>query len=485
MNSNSPLVPTENSAPKRTLTLIDSICIIVGTIIGAGIFRTSPLIASFSGSLSMLILVWLIGGLVALVGAACFAELTTTHPNAVGGDYVYLKRAFGRPFGFMFAWASFWAIRPGNIGAMAMVFASYFSQIVPVSESLLVLYAVAAVVLLSLTNLIGIRQGKTAQNVLTFAKVAGIGAIVLLAFLYPYDASDVALADVSADSADGDAEGGAPPNAFWLAIVFVMFSYGGWNDISLVAGEVKKPRRNLFRSLFLGILTVMSVYLIFNIALVYGLGFDAMSSSQAVATDLVAQALGVDNLFGQRSGQLIAGLVCISCLGAINGMILTSPRIYYAAGQDYSRLKFLSHWNEQRDCPWQAILLQTAVTIGLILICSMYVDTFEVLVVSTAPYFWSFLALSVISLIVLRYKSNPDSEVQNVKVKNEVESFRVKLFPMEPIFFAGVCLALVVKSVLYIVEKNYLLPSICVGVLMLLGIGLSLTLSGSGQKSTD
>lgn len=166
--------------PRRVLTLFDAVSIIVGTIIGAGIFQTAPEIASLSGSFLWSVVLWVFGGLLTLIGALCFAELTTSHHEAVGGDYVYLKLAYGRPVGFMFAWAAFWIIRPANIGAMAMVFASYFDQLMPTGLQLP--YAVLAVLLLSGANLIGLKQGKWVQNVLTVAKIAGILGIVALAF---------------------------------------------------------------------------------------------------------------------------------------------------------------------------------------------------------------------------------------------------------------------------------------------------------------
>lgn len=474
MNPNSP-----SPSPKRSFSLIDAICIIVGTIIGAGIFKTSPMIANFAGSFEVLVAVWIVGGVVAFIGAACFAELTTSHPNEVGGDYVYLKRAYGRPFGFMFAWASFWIIRPGNIGAMAMVFAIYLSQIVPISATYLVVYALVAVIALSLTNLVGLRQGKLTQNILTFAKVSGIGAIVLLACLFPHEATDAAV-NTATNSESGSS------SSFWLAMLFVMFSYGGWNDISLVAGEVRDPHRNLFRSLFLGILTVMLVYLAFNVALIYGLGFEAMSHSDAVATDLVRQVFGPESLVGQRSGQLIAALVCVSCLGAINGMIFTSPRIYYAVGQDYRALKPLAAWNEERECPWQGIVFQTCVTVGLILLCIRYPSAFDVLVVSTAPYFWGFLGLTVAALVVLRMKEKTgdgESPRENASDSRQVtSSFRVPLYPLEPIFFTGVCAVLTYSAIRHLITEKQTLPAMIVGGIMVVGVILSLSLKTSDER---
>ena len=271
-------------APQRTLGLFDAICIIVGTIVGAGIFQTSPMIASLAGSPVNLGIVWFAGAFIALIGAICFAELTHRYPDRVGGDYVYLKQALGPTVSFLFAWSSFWVVRPGNIGAMAMVFAVYFSQInlgVGVAQPV---WAIAAVTGLSVVNLIGLQSGKRIQNVLTIAKVAGICSIVFLAFVSPAETPpDAAAISVGPTSASSN---------LWIAILFVMFTFGGWNDISFVAGEIRDPRRNLWRCLMLGIVIVTVVYSLFNFAILTGLGFTAMSQSSAVATDLVTQVLG-------------------------------------------------------------------------------------------------------------------------------------------------------------------------------------------------
>jgi len=395
------------------------------------------------------------------VGATCFAELMTTHQNVVGGDYIYLKKAYGRPVAFMFAWAAFWIIRPGNIGAMAMIFAQYFNQILPGGVHAPVIYGLSVVVLLSVANLLGLKQGKGLQNLLTTAKVLGILAIVVLAAIRPADHLELPGRDASSGS-------------LWLAMILIMFTYGGWNDISFVAGEIREPKKNLFRSLFLGTFAVCAIYVIVNIAFVWGLGYETMANSQAVATDLARQALGAESLLGQRSGQLIAALVCVSCLGAINGMILTSPRIYYAVGRDFRPLAFLSQWNRSRDVPWQAILLQAIVTIGLISICLLYRNAFEVIVVVTAPYFWAFLALTVVALIVLRFKTDfrPSMDDRDAGI------YRVPLYPLPPVFFGGVCMGLLYNAITYLYAMKYGVAFAVVSGLMGVGVVLSLCFSG-------
>ena len=452
--------------PRRVLSLFDSVCIIVGTIIGSGIFATAPFIASNANSFGLLIGLWILGGLVALVGAFCFAELMTTNQSVVGGDYVYLKKAYGRPVAFMFAWAAFWIVRPGNIGAMAMIFAQYFNQIIPFSHWGLIVYALGAVILLSITNLVGLRFGKSVQNLLTSAKVIGILAIVVLGLLKPAQDLDLPTGQTTI-------------NSLWVAMVLVMFTYGGWNDISFVTGEIRNPKKNLFRSLLLGTLTVTAVYVAVNIAYVVGLGYQNMAGSSAVATDLARHALGVDSTLGQRSGQLIAILVCISCLGAINGMILTSPRIYYAVGRDVKPLSFLSQWNQQRDVPWQAIVLQAIVTIGLILICLKYKNAFEVIVVVTAPYFWSFLGITVIALIVLRLRTS----FQRSSDDPEAGIFRVPLYPLPPLFFGAVCFGLVYNTINYLFKQGYGIPFAVVSGLMAVGVLLSFLFSAKKYRA--
>lgn len=449
-----------SNQPRRILSLFDAVCIIVGTIIGSGIFATAPFIAQNANNFALLIVLWIVGGLVALVGALCFAELMTTNQNVVGGDYIYLKKAYGRPIAFMFAWAAFWIIRPGNIGAMAMIFAQYFNQILPGGEFSRVLYGLAAVVLLSVTNLLGLKQGKVLQNLLTTAKVLGILAIVVLAAIRPAEQLNLP----APNSASG---------SIWLAMILIMFTYGGWNDISFVTGEIRDPKRNLFRSLWMGTLTVTAIYVAVNIAFVVGLGYEAMANSQAVATDLSRQALGADSILGQRSGQLIAALVCISCLGAINGMILTSPRIYYAVGRDLKPLSFLSEWNRNRDVPWQAILLQAIVTIGLISICLLYQDAFEVLVVVTAPYFWGFLALTVFALMVLRIKKSFQPSLDDL----DAGIYRVPLYPLPPVFFGAVCIGLLYNAITYLFAQKYEVAFAVVTGVMVVGIVLSLLFS--------
>lgn len=457
----------DSTGPKRTLSLFDGVCIIVGTIIGAGIFQAAPDIARFAGSFETLIGLWLLGGLVTVVGALCFAELASRFADVPGGDYGFLKLAYGRPVGFMFAWATFWIIRPGNIGAMALTFATYFDRLLgfDVTNDQAAVrqawYAVAAVLTLSSTSLIGLKQAKSIQNLLTVAKVGGIVSIGLLAFFSP---ASQGLSSTVTPAIAGESAG----NSSWLlAMVFIMFSFGGWNDLSFVATEIKRPERNLFRSLVIGSIAVTLIYVVINIAFVFSIGFDAVRGSTAVATDVVSHSLGADSWIGSRGSQIISGLICISCLGAINGIIITSPRIYYAAGCDFKLLSVLGRWNDERDQPWLATAVQAFVTIGLFCLCFRYDNPFGVIVVVSAPFFWTFLGLAGISLIVLRKRQvGQDSKA----------GFRTPCFPLEPIVLAVACFLMAYSSLNHMISQRYWTAASVVILMMVVGVALGLCL---------
>jgi APA family basic amino acid/polyamine antiporter len=478
---NSSTEPTESSnsssATSRVLTLFDCVCIIVGTIIGAGIFKMPAIVASNVPSVTWLVAVWVAGGVIALIGALCFAELTTTYPDR-GGDYGYLKRAYHCRVGFAFSWAAFWVIRPTSIALMAMIFGEFAVSVFPDS---LPLYAFAglSVIGLSLTNLIGVRFGKASQNLLTVAKVAGIMVVVAAAFLVWPSAegpSPEALAEVPAqingavDSAAALEESSESTwEWFWLSMVFVMFTFGGWNDIAFVASETRDPKRNLLRALVVGTGVVLLVYLLVNLALVFGLGFDQMASLGSRWEN--ATSVLVEQNMGPVGKDLLSILVCVSCLGAINAMIFTSPRIYWATAVDYPSLRLVAGDVTGKGC-WRGILLQGVVTIAYILTFGDDKNGVENLTASNAPYFWSFLGLTVISLMINR-----------VRFKGQFEGYRVPFYPVLPVLFVGACLFMVYRSWTYMMDQELWLATAIIGGWVLVGLVLSFLLRNEAQQS--
>lgn len=471
--------PDASAVSKRVLTQFDCVCIIVGTIIGSGIFKMPSVVAAIVPDTFSLILIWSLGGLVALIGALCFAELTTTYPDR-GGDYGYLKRAFDRRVGFAFSWCAFWIVRPANIGLMSMIFGEFAAKALPGTLPLLG-FAILAIVIVSATNLIGVTVGKTAQNVLTVAKVIGILLIVVSPFLFGAQSnvggqSEAALASASAspelsssepnaattgsDQETDSPESSAQPGWFWLAMVLVMFTYGGWNDIAFVASEVQDPKRNLFRSLVLGTMLVLVVYLLVNLALVLGLGFTVMGNLGDNATsELVQQGMG------QMGNRVLSALVCVSCLGSINAMIFTSPRIYWATATDYSALSWLAG-NAQGSGWWRAMLLQAVVTLLFVVAFGRSENGFTDLTVANAPFFWSFLGLTMIAMIVMRYR-----------LAGQFIGYKTPLFPLLPLLFLATCGFMVYRSWTYLVFRELTTSTFLMAGWLLIGVGLSFLLN--------
>jgi amino acid transporter len=412
----------DRAAPRRQLTLLDTTCIIVGIIIGAGFFETPPQIAAAAGAPGLVMGLWVAGGAMALVGALCYAELAGAYPRD-GGEYVFLTRAYGPRTGFLYAWAWFWVVRPGNLGAMAYVFARYANELLPLPTGryALALYAVGSLVVLTGINVLGVRAGKTVQNLLTFAKVAGLLSVFAVALFVTPPAPATQAATTSPVG-----------RSVYLASILIMWVYGGWNDMSYVAAEVRDPRRNILKALALGTVTVVAIYLLGNYAFIRSLGFEGLARSEAVAADVMRPALG------ESGARLISALVCVSCLGALNGMILTGARIYYAVGAEHRLYAWLGKWDARLDTPARSLWLQGLATLGLVAGLGLSRDAFQRLVVFTEAVFWSFLLLVGLSLFVLRRR-----EPQTPR------PYRIAGYPLTPGLFCLACLFMVYASARY------------------------------------
>ena len=441
------------AGPRRQLSLLDSTCIIVGIIIGSGIYELSPLIAGNVSGPAMLLGVWLLGGLVALAGALCYAELSTTYPRS-GGDYVFLSRAYGSRLAFLFAWAEFWIVRPGNIGMVAYVFGRYAQQIWPlqqVSQPVAIAgFACAAIATLSATNLWGIRAGARTQNGLTILKVLGLGGICLVGLLGVVLAPSAGSVPAPVSSSQGD---------FPMALLFVLFCFGGWNEMSYVAAEVRHPHRNIVRALLLGTISTVLIYLLVNLAFLASMGLAGMVSSEALAVEMVRPRLG------RYAAHSISILICLSCLGTINGMLFTGSRIYYALGTEHAWFSWLGHWHDRLGGPVRALLLQSAATLALVVAAATASpgQGFEALFLFSAPVYWGFAVLIALSLFVLRLRDPSTPRVH-----------RVWLFPVPPLIFLGSALYLCYSGVTYAIAHEYLRLSLWAVGILLLGVVLSL-----------
>jgi APA family basic amino acid/polyamine antiporter len=403
-------------APKRELSLFDSTCIIVGIIIGAGIYQMAPDIAKGAGSWWGVLAIWIVGGLLSLCGAICYAELATAYPKE-GGDYVYLSRAYGKWSGFLFGWAQLTVIRPGDIAVMAFAFSTYARTIYdPLASHPAVshrLYAAIATVILTFINIIGVKEGKWTQNLLTVVKGLGLVAIVGVAFFAPQK-------EVSEKTFN------ALPIS--LALIFVLFTYGGWNEMAYVAAEVKNFRRNIVHALVFGTGAVILLYLLVNGAFLYTLGYNGLATSGAVAND------GISTVFPNIGGRLISALVCISALGAVNGLVFTGARISYAMGAEHKAFRVLGRWQERTGTPAWALLVQGVIAVTLIMVFGSFIDT----ILYTAAAVYAFYFGTSLAVIVLRLRE-PHVE----------RPYRVTGYPATPLIFCAVCAFLIHSSITY------------------------------------
>jgi len=403
---------------KRSLAFIDAVGLIVGTVIGAGIFETPAIVAANASSNAAVIMVWLVGGAISVVGALCYAELATTYPH-VGGNYYYLKRAFGQRVAFLFAWARMTVIQTGSIALLAFVFGDYASRMFSFGTFSDSIYATGAIATFTTLNIFGLQQGKQLQNLLAAATVLGLLVTIAIGLIFASPTSTPPTIST-------------PQSSWGLAMLFVLLSYGGWNEAVYISAEIRDRQRNIVRSLLWSLGIITAIYLMLNLAYLKGLGLPAMGQSQAVAADLMQRALG------DRGAVFISLLIAISTLGAINATIFTGARTNYALGRDFSLFSVLKLSSRSLRSPTGALLVQGAIALTLVVLGTLTRRGFETMVDFTAPIFWFFFLLTGISLLVLRVR---EPEVER--------PFQVPLYPLTPFLFCAVSVYLFYSSLAY------------------------------------
>jgi len=417
----------EQEGLKRQLGLFDAVMVISGDMIGVGIFVTTGFIAETLPSPGGVLFIWLLGGLLALAGALSCAELSASLPLA-GGDYIYIREAYGRLLGFLSGWSSFLVTFSGSIAAIAVGFASFMSFFFPILGSDNVLFSTAiighsitvsigtgfsmvAVLMLSGIHYVGVRQGVWLQNILTTLKIGSLLGIILLGVLVGKGSTEhfVPFFDLSKVTDLG---------AFGAAFIPVIFAYAGWNAVIYLAGEVKQPERNLPRALILANLLVILLYLAINVAYIYGVPVTQMKGALRVSE------VATTALLGHQTSAWITAVITISILGALNAVIMLGPRIYFAMARDGVFFHGLTRVHPKFGTPSNAIILQAMWSCILIL-----TGTFDALFTYVSVIISLFSALTVGSVIVLRFK-RPSLK----------RPYKLWGYPFVPIFFVLVSL---------------------------------------------
>jgi basic amino acid/polyamine antiporter, APA family len=508
-DNSDPPAPTDSTsaAPELArLTLWDSICLIVGIIIGASIYQSSQLVFQSAGSAGMGMAAWAIGGVVSLIGALCYAELASAYRTA-GGDYTYLTRAYGSKVGFMFAWAELSVIRTGgSIAFMAYVFAKYASVFCPLGQHSKLIYALLSIILLTFINAVGVRPGRLVQNALTTANILGLSCVAIIGLVWyflpspgltPADQAAVQVtAAIGAANTPLAAAAAAPslPQSFTLSfammMVWVFYAYGGWNEAAFIASEVKDPRKNIRRALIVGTLLVTCIYMAVNLAYLAALGYWGVCRSETIAADMFALP------FGEAGKRVMSALVMVSALGSIHGLLFTGMRLYGTFGRDHQLFAWLAG-KEDKMHSLGALFAQAAFSILLIAVvelayqwrfvlceaaglCGIELDpSFQTqgdiyrLVACTAPVFWLFFLLTGCSLFVLRWR-DPNVE----------RPYRVPFYPILPLIFVLSCAFMLFKASAYALEQQPAEALVVVG-LMLLGVPLGIWSARARKLSAD
>ncbi len=417
-----------SASPLRLLSPLGAVAIIVGIVIGAGIFKTPAMVAGITGDVGWALTIWVAGALISLMGALCYAELATLYPHA-GGDYHFLTRAYGKNVSFLYGWAKAMVINTGSIALLAFVFGDYMTKVLPLGANSAIYWAFLIVIALTLINLIGIHASASIQTVLTVLEVSGLVAIIIAGF---------GIFGNPLPAVDNPPLFSSTPQLgmLGLGMVFVLLTFGGWNESAYISAELKGTSKTIVTVIVVSLVVITIIYLLVNIALINGLGLKALASSKAAPADLLGLA------FGPVGEKLLGLFVAVAALTSINATMIVGARTNYAIGEDWEGLSKMGKWEASRGSPTFAYLVQGVISLALVAFGALQSDGFEAMVEFTAPVFWSFLFLVGLGLFILRLKDR------------SVRPFSVPLYPITPLIFCGSCAYLAYSSITYAHSKG-------------------------------
>jgi APA family basic amino acid/polyamine antiporter len=404
----SPVTTVVTATPPQLLRELggwEATAIVIGIMIGTGIFIVPAQITRSMGTRDAALSVWAVTGLLSLFGALSFAELAAMMPQA-GGQYVFLREAYGPLTGFLCGWSFFVAAQTAGISVLAVGFAEYASEFLPLTPWELKAVAAASIVVLTAINYRGVREGGALQSILTGAKVGAIAVIILLGY-------------VLVRGLPGGPDTLAAPTgrrfvaSFGVAMVGAFWAFEGWNACTFAAGEVKRPERNVPLALIAGTGAVVVIYMALNLVYFHVLPMDQVARSSRVGADAAAR------IFGHTGAYLVSLLIIISTLGSLNGSILAAPRVYYAMARDGLFFRWCARVHPRFHTPHMALIAQ-----GLWAITLVAVGTYEQLFTYAIFAAFVFYALTALAVVVLRH-TRPDAP----------RPYRAFGYPYVPIIF--------------------------------------------------
>jgi APA family basic amino acid/polyamine antiporter len=411
--------------PLRRIGLYAATAITVGNIIGSGIFRSPHSVAQHIGSFPLVMLAWVIGGVLSICGSLVLTELAVARPKT-GGLYVFIREGFGDHLGFIFGWANLWVIKPTVIASITTVFAEYFCQVMGLPHGALLPVGIAAILLLTFVNGLGVREGAGTQSVFTTLKVFGIVALCVAAFTLP---ARFAAHPLPADAGAAPAHGSLL-SALALAMISILFAYDGWTDSTYVAGEVKEPRRTMPIAILGGTWLVIGIYLVTNAAYFHVLSPAEVAGYPTVGFETIYRLLGT------WGGRALAVLIAVSTFGTVNGAILTGPRVTQAMAADGLLWHALARLDPRRGTPVLALWIQAVLSCAWLAVATGFDDVSGWFVTTS----WLFYALVTAAIFVQRRRQ------QSGQVA--APSYRTPLYPLTPLVFIAAT-ALIIGSDLH------------------------------------
>lgn len=407
----------ESQTLPREIGILGSTAIVVGTIIGSGIFLVPHNVAQQVGSVFSLYLVWIVGGALALAGALSLAELGAAMPEA-GGIYVYLRESYGKLFAFLYGWGSLLVIDAGSAATLGVAFGIYASGFIPLTPLEQKVLAGVVISVLTLINILGVKKGTAVQTIFTIAKLGGLAIIIGCAILLPPIAPAVSVNPLPTPH--------TTLSSFGVALVGVLWAYQGWHQLSYTAGEVKNPSKVLPIGFFLGTAIIITVYLAANAAYLHVLPLPVMAEHQRVA------ATAMQFLIGPRGARFVSALILCSIFGALNGTILTSPRVYYAMARDGVFFRIVARVHPKFQTPAVALILLGAWSTVLAVSGS-----FEELYTYVIFAMWIFSGAAIAGVVILRRR-----------LPNLHRPYLVWGYPFLPIAFILASLAIVANTLI-------------------------------------
>ena len=397
---------------QRGIGLRTATALVVGTIIGSSIFVQASEITSLVPSPTAVVLAWAVAGVLTLIGALVCAELASAYPRT-GGVYVYLKEVYSPMLGFLWGWATFWSMHTGILAAIATVFARYTAYFVPLDDTGLRAVAVSAILVLSAINYVGVRFGGGVQSAFTAVKVAAVFAIIVVGWALSGDVTvpPAPPADIAVSN-------------FGLAVAAGLFAFGGWHMVTYTAEETIDPTRTIPRSLLVGIVVVTVCYIGLNAVYLRALPIEKVMTSTRVAADTF------EVLVGAGGAGIISALVMFSAFGALNGIVLVGPRIYYQVAHDAPSLRWLNHLHPRYHTPDRAIVIQ-AIWASVLVLTGSYRALFTRVIYTE----WIFFALLALGVVLLRRRPG------------YAPAWRMPLVPLAPIVFVIASLMIVVNQI--------------------------------------